>query len=477
MASAGFASPGIMFLSTWARPERVYLGQLLRELRKAGYTRYREAASGAFAATLVARAAGYEPSDMEASDVWLYTAAVGTMLAGRPLAELDVRIDGEPLPLTGDPLTDTATILVEQLRLRAATKAGKSAYHDEILFALGHGRERAIAQTAAKLDEQRQRLGGLTYRAEDPWAVMDRCGDDPHAVIVANPPCYKGQYERVFNTAGRMTWNAPAYEVWENVRDGDAFMARAASAKAFVVMATIRGFGEAGIPVAFAAARQGHASYLACNRPEEAYRLTGIQAAAGAQAQMERLPMAVMPPDRDIHPGSQLRVVAIESKHSRYYRDLWSHRLGLASSPAFNWALLADDQIVGIAGFSPSTLDTPYTEKWESHLMLQYCFGAPGGQRRTKLMLLAACSRATLERVCDAWSVARTRGLVTVNYTLEPEAKGFRGTPFKLIERKKHPDFGNQLVYAAPVQDWDLEEAKRLFLESEARRAKPVPVA
>lgn len=68
---AGFNSPSLLFLNTWDKPERDWNFRLLRQAKRNGYTRMVELYSGAFANLMVAREAGWEPSEIVASDVWL----------------------------------------------------------------------------------------------------------------------------------------------------------------------------------------------------------------------------------------------------------------------------------------------------------------------------------------------------------------------------------------------------------------------
>ncbi len=477
MPSPGFAAPGILFLNTWAHQERVYLSGLLRAARGNGYERYREGATGAFGATLIAKAVGYDPAGIETADVWFYSAVVGALLGGRDLASLGMKVDGEPFrPNRGEPVLDAAAMLVEELRLRFAKRRGKAAYHEEMYRALEDRREQAEADVADKLRGTIGQLAGLTHRHESPWEALARVADDPSAILVVNPPCYRGQYERVFDTDGRLTWDSPAYSIWDSKTDGPAFMERGKSAKGLVLMLQMAANGKPPGGVAWAASRPPQVSYLCANRPEEARELAGVSAGLATAGRQDRLPMEVLRPDDRVTLESTVEVVPIETRHARYYRDLWQHRM-YGSGAEVNWAVLVDGKLAGVAGYSASALNRPYSDKWAGHLILIYCFGSPGSERRTKLVTMLAAQEETVRRMCDPWTAIRATGVVTINYTVEPEAKGFRGTPFKLIERRKHPVYQQELVYAAPLVDWGWQGALEKFVASEGRRSPVEAIA
>lgn len=85
---AGFNSPSILFLNTWDKPERDWNGNLFRQAPASGYTRYVELYAGAFANCMVAVENGWKPEQIEACDVWAYTAALGYAYSGTPLTEM-----------------------------------------------------------------------------------------------------------------------------------------------------------------------------------------------------------------------------------------------------------------------------------------------------------------------------------------------------------------------------------------------------
>src|SRR5262249_2663745 len=94
-ASSAIANPSLLFLNTFDSPERAWAKPVFAALRGRGYKRFVEVCAGSFVMPTVARAAGWQPAEIEASDVGLYSAICGTVIAGGDLAGLQVRVDGE----------------------------------------------------------------------------------------------------------------------------------------------------------------------------------------------------------------------------------------------------------------------------------------------------------------------------------------------------------------------------------------------
>lgn len=115
---AGFNSPSISFLDTWDKPERDWNGNPFRQAPASGYTRYVEPYAGAFADRMAAVENGWKPEQIEACDVWAYTAAPGYAYSGKPLTEMPATVDGSPVPLSGNAADDAAAVIMAQYRMR-----------------------------------------------------------------------------------------------------------------------------------------------------------------------------------------------------------------------------------------------------------------------------------------------------------------------------------------------------------------------
>lgn len=202
---AGFNSPSILFLNTWDKPERDWNGNLFRQALASGYTRYVELYAGAFANCMVAVENGWKPEQIEACDVWAYTAALGYAYSGKPLTEMRATVDGSPVPLSGNAADDAATVIMAQYRMRLS-KHEDVDYYRELLADLDINDSEHVGQLRERIAANMVRLGGVKYEATDPMKYAERIMDDPHTIVFANPPTYPGAYEKFFDTGGRFQW-------------------------------------------------------------------------------------------------------------------------------------------------------------------------------------------------------------------------------------------------------------------------------
>ena len=201
---ARFQNPGALFLGTLVAQEQKFLKPLLENAKKSGYSKVVEPCAGAFAMSHLAAQVGYSGSQIEASDVSMFTSIMGYAIMGKTLEELEIKAEG----FTDEELCDPATALYAQLVLRTAKQAGKDYFYN-ILLDLQHRRTEHIKSLNEQLDRARSALKGMNYRALDMWEHLDECIDDPHTLIIANPPTYTAGFEKWYDTGGKMTWKEP----------------------------------------------------------------------------------------------------------------------------------------------------------------------------------------------------------------------------------------------------------------------------
>lgn len=207
---AKFQNPGAFFLGTLVAQEQKFLKPLIENARKQGYTRFVEPCAGAFAMSHIAAQCGYKPSEIEASDVSMFTSIMGYAITGQSLEELEIRADG----FTNEELLDPAVALYAQLYLRTVKNAGKEYFYG-IMRDLEYRKEEHLAEIRAQLDRAKQSLHGMSYRPLDMWKHLEECYDDPHCLVVANPPTYAAGFEKWYDTGGRMTWKEPEYGIFD----------------------------------------------------------------------------------------------------------------------------------------------------------------------------------------------------------------------------------------------------------------------
>lgn len=472
----GFSSPTILFLNTWDAPERSFCRKVFAALPARGYTRYVEPCSGAFAMPLVAAAAGWKAPAMECSDVSLFSSIVGTLLAGGDLDQLEVRFDNEPVWVNHDekPSAQAAGLLWLQLWARMLVRP-EFAYWRALVEDLERRRQEHITSIADRLDGLLGRLGGLTYQPRDMWAHIEAVADDPHTVISINPPTYRGGFEKFFDTGGRLTWSSPPYEVFDPVPDIPRLIALMEGKPALLVCQQQREPGQSAHPRPVFARHLslGQYVYLNSNRPDEVFTITGGPRVA-TRDPLDLSPAAVpmLGFDQEIRDDMAVQLLPVKAAVADWYRNLWMHRL-VAVPGTFNLLVLLDGHAAGVIGYSTDsmTMTFPGASKWSRHVIMRYAFGAPHATMRlTRLATALALLRSTLERYRNPKNtivLAVASGVVTVEYTRHPEAKGLRGL-MKLANRQDHPD-GYKLVYAAPWSDSTPAQVLAEWLRKEER--------
>lgn len=208
---AMFQNPGTFFVGGTLTPvEQRFIAVLLKNAHKQGYTRFVEPCAGAFAMSHIAAQCGYKPSEIEASDVSMFTSIMGYAITGQSLEELEIRADG----FTNEELLDPAVALYAWKYLKATRNAGRE-YGYELMVDLEARREYYIDSLRAQLDRAKQLLHGMSYRPLDMWKHLEECYDDPHCIVIANPPTYTAGFEKWYDTGGRMTWKEPEYGIFD----------------------------------------------------------------------------------------------------------------------------------------------------------------------------------------------------------------------------------------------------------------------
>ncbi|NDK24667.1 hypothetical protein FSY75_09295 [Streptomyces sp. TR1341] len=457
---AGFAAPGVLFAGNSSAPDRAFYRQVFNKLPRDQYTRYVEVGVGSFAAALVAANAGIPPSSMETSDVTLYTGIVGTCVSGGDLAALEMTLDGEPVEIPDAPPAEQAAHLLYVHWLARMQAKPDVDYWTNLVTDMVEREDVHKQRLADSLRSIAERLPGVSFTPKCMWDHIAEAEDDPHAIIIAAPPTYKAGFEKFFDTGGRIEWAEPPYSVF----DPDVDMKRLADhmeGKAALLMFLQEertGISAHPTPVFAHPLGDTARAYVISNRPEEIFELTGgPKVALGMSRSYTPSALPIIPPDHEITPKSRVEVIPVKGTECDYYRDLWMHRLAAAPG-SYNLLVAVDGYAAGVIGYGAETMTRPYpgATKYTTHLLMRFAFGAPHhSYRLTRLATMCALRRDTAKTVFTGASeilLAASQGLVTVEYTRHPEAKGLRGL-MSLESRAKHPD-GYKLSYRA---DWNAD--------------------
>lgn len=237
---AFFMDPGAMFLGCLGPSEQKFLVTLIETAAKSGYTRFVEPCAGTFAMANLAVQNGFKPEQIETSDVNMMSTVLGYAITGQSLEPLEIHAQG----FSDEELLDPATALYAQLYLRTSKNAGND-YFYQILTDLRLRREEHIESINRQIEVIKNLLGGMSYRPLDMWEHLKEVLDDPHALVIANPPTYFSGYEKFYDTQGKMTWKEPPYELFDPETGHQQFYDLCMDAKALVICYQEKRAGEA----------------------------------------------------------------------------------------------------------------------------------------------------------------------------------------------------------------------------------------
>jgi hypothetical protein len=467
---AKFQNPGAFFLGTLVAAEQKFLKPLIENARKNGYTRFVEPCAGAFAMAHLAVQAGYKPSEIETSDVAMFTTIMGYAITGQSLKELEIKAHG----FTDEELLDPATALFAQLYLRAAKQAGKEYYYN-IMMDLEYRREQHIKNINEQLQRARDVLHGMSYRPLDMWVHLDEVIDDPHTLVIANPPTYAAGFEKWYDTGGKMTWKEPEYKIFDPKTGLIELMRKCDDAKCLIICYEENEPGKtAGQPIfARYGVRNGVNVYLTTNRPDEATALAhGKMVARPNESKLNPLDCSILPRDYVITEKSKVQLCQVERSEAQYYRQLWTHNF-VGSSAPINIAVLIDGKIAGVFGLDKSALTMgAFGTQVSNAVFLMYGMTVPHKEYRlNRLLTMLAQNEDFILSLCTDLEKEKAKTLKTVQMTKYPEAKEMRGI-MKLTKKVPDKKYGFRLTYESDLVKRNEKETLKEWLWREERWKK-----
>lgn len=436
---AFFMNPGEMFLGCLNAVEQRFLIKLIRTAVKSGYTRFVEPCAGTFAMANLAVRAGFKPEQIDASDVSMMTSVMGYAISGKPLDELEIHAVG----FGDEELLDPATALYAQVYLRTLKNAGNEYFHN-MLVDLRERKQEHVELIRKQIEETKKLLGGMDYRPMDMWEHIAEVADDPHALIIVNPPTYLAGYEKFYDTQGKMTWREPKYSMFDPDTGHKELFEKYMDAKALILCYQEKKVGEAsGFPVfARSGTRADLNSYISTNREQEAVDLAnGKKIKRPNEGKVEPLPCSIIPLDYELTEKSQIKIIQISGATSQYYRMLWTHNF-VGSQATYNRAILIDGYVAAVFGISKMTKDS---------IFVWYVMKAPHKiYRLGRLCYMLAQNKGFVDTLLDDIEKETVVKMRTAMLTKYPENKEVRGI-MKLVNRQTDKEHGFKLTYEAPL--------------------------
>lgn len=462
---AFFMNPGEMFLGCLGSTEQKFLVKLIETAAQSGYTRFVEPCAGTFAMANLAVQAGFKPEQIETSDVSMMTSVMGYAITEQSLEPLEIHAQG----FTDEELLDPATALYAQLYLRTSKSAGNEYFHN-MLVDLKYRREEHIANIQQQIDNTKALLHGMSYRPLDMWEHLKEVLDDPHALVIANPPTYFSGYEKFYDTQGKMTWKEPQYQLFDPQTGHKQFYDMCMDAKALVICYQEKKAGEAVGYTIFARAgtRADLNAYITTNREEEAVALAnGKKIKRPTEGKLEPLECSILPRDYEITKKSKVQIIPIKAAQAQYYRVLWTHNF-VGSSATFNRALLIDGYVAGVFGISKMQAES---------LFVWYVMKVPHETYRLgRLCYMLAQNKCFTDTLTDELEREKVSKIRTAMLTKYPENKEVRGI-MKQVNRQEDKQNGYKLTYEAEIvanrtEQQTLEEWLRREKQWQNSRAK-----
>lgn len=461
-----FQNPGAFFVGgTLAASEQKYLKKLLQNAVRNGYNRFVEPCAGTFAMSHLAAQSGFRADQIENSDVSMMSSIMGYAIMGKDISELKIKAEG----FTEEEMSDPAIALYAWLYLKTVKGAGREYFYN-MLLDLEYRKEEHIQKIREQLERAKTELGGMNYRTLDMWEHLKEVLDDPHAVVVANPPTYLGGYEKFFDTGGKMTWQEPEYTLLDPETQYDELMKLTKDAKCLLLCYQESEPGMTAGKAVFSryGVRSGVNSYIITNRPDEATALAeGKLIARPNESQLAPLDCSMLPRDYDITEKCKVQICQIERQQAQYYRQLWTHNF-VGSAAPMNFAVLIDGKIAGVFGMDKSALTMgAYGTRVSDAVFLMYGMTVPHKEYRLgRLLTMLAQNRPFVYSICNDLEREKAGHLKTVQMTRYPEAKEMRGV-MKLTKRVPDSKAGFHLTYESELFDRNEKQTLQEWLRRE----------
>lgn len=436
---------GSLFLGGISRPIRSYLYDVFVSLRKSKrYTRMVIPSVGQFGVARVAVKAGWPCDSIWCSDVSLFSTVIASYVNECETPTV------KPLDDVPYDLTDAPSLLFYQ-KLLAVENEAKHYHQVHFPEEMRRNAEDFISEIQAQLDLLRKQLKGIHYEGLDLFDHVEKEIDDLGVICVLSPPSYKGGYEKMFDTGGRLIWSdQPKYTVFDPKVDYKRIYERMLDGSALGLLLLYDVLMEecwGNVLCAEKTSWGKKAGRLFTNRPGEVARLVPKRVLAGRAGSFGPCEIPVLSYDYVITTESKLGMVLVGSSVAMYYRDLFAHGLGVCSGNA-HYLFVVDGFIAGVVGFG-SLFDMNFREQDDGKRYVTEMFAFTTGshhQRLNRLLKSAILCKESQQRLNHPEKLRWFDGVSSTCISKFPEFKPHRGI-FKLVKREVMKDGRYKLHY------------------------------
>lgn len=458
------SSPDILFKGVPSRMVRGFLADAVKEMAP---ERVVIPCAGAFSFAYAVASTGFPAKQIETCDITLYTSVVGAYLAGTDM-RLEPKKGHEWLgQFTKDSAGKAAAVVLAIRILQYTKKKKRTVYGEERIRELRKNAPLYIEDIQARLTAYHEALGGVKYRAEGMYDLIQRRMHDRGALIAWAPPWYRGGYDKMYAGIEEVfDWDAPRVAQFDP-DEWPALVDALAHSKSTTMLLYSTPLNECenpeymfGHPWASVfvecpkAAKRSVISWFVSNKPDKIKK--GMARYDISKITVPKYKMAM---HNIIRRKSDIRVFLESREVVSYYRDLLVHRLALKETGNY-CVLLVDGELVAAMGFQLSKFRVSGGEARQT-----FCFTPQHRkyQYLHKLALLAQTSTWFWEFLgADIYGMPTA--VQTTMLARFPAVMSVRGI-FKLRERTPEKDVGYKLSYVAEVKKRTRKETIGLWLD------------
>lgn len=418
---------------------------------------------GRYGGTLVAITSGFQPSQVYASDISLFSGLIGTLASGQDPRTLGAVVNLPHLPeLTSianetlDPVEHATAVLVAmKISTTERSSSYANAYTRMFISDLNGDWRRHMDVAKTRLEKLVEGLRGNHYQPQDLFEAVEQAAGDPKALIYLAPPDVSGGYSKMFDFGDAVTFKQPPITNFDPKTGFARLWELTKSAEALVL--TLQPHDDEATerhPSAIFANLNGkRLSLLLANRKHDALALGKLRANATVEKSANpRFPVWGSKKDR-IRPDSKIAFTKAKKEIAMYYRDLFAHRLGASNSEAF-WLMWLDGKVFGTIGMHLqfAISGRPYDGE-DPRLFVWLTFGMspnhPEFRHVNRLVTMCVTCEEFLGVLKQAtrFPMGDPVGVRTVCWTKGPEHKGNRGL-MKMLTREKGDNGLFKLTYA-----------------------------